>query len=91
MRLYGQAGRLETCEISPTGMKIFPYKHPLAGIIFGASAHAFVASRVYVKMAELSEEQLSTAAKKADKTEKKVQRKNFRWEAVMIEHLNISV
>ena len=49
---------LETGEISPTGMKIFPYKHsqagwPAAGIIFCASAHAFVASRVYVKMAEL--------------------------------------
>jgi hypothetical protein len=35
--------------------------------------------------------EVSTAANKADKTEKKVQRKNFRWEAVMIEHLNISV
>ena len=57
-----------------------------------ASAHAFVASRVYVRMAELSEvREVSTAAKKADKTEKKVQRKNSRWEAVMIEHLNISV
>ncbi len=88
---------LETGEISPTGMKIFPCltrkrAGPLAGIIFGASAHAFVASRVYVRMAELSEvREVSTAAKKADKTEKKVQRKNFRWEAVMIEHLNISV
>ncbi len=65
---------LETGEISPTGMKIFPYKHSQAGWPacrdnFGASAHAFVASRVYVKMAELSEvREVSTAAKKADCT-----------------------
>ena len=87
---------LETGEISPTGMKIFPYKHSQAG--WPACRDNFwrkcacVCSFTCQTMAELSEvREVSTAAKKADKTEKKVQRKNFRWEAVMIEHLNISV
>jgi hypothetical protein len=85
VHLYGKrAGpvaeiSLERGEISLTGMENSPYKHSQAGQpgwrddIFN-SVHASNPC-VHVKMAELH------------KVEKKAQRKNFRWETDMIEHL----
>ena len=83
---------LERGEISLTGMENSPYKHSQAGQpgwrddIFN-SVHASNPC-VHVKMAELHKiRERSTGGKKANKVEKKAQRKNFRWETDMIEHL----
>ena len=81
---------LDRGEISRGGMKILPYKHlqagwPLAGTIIFRTAHAFCSGRV-CKMADKIIE-ASTEVKRMNINAKKPQRKNFRWETDMIEHL----